>query len=117
MKIEAEQNRAFTVNEREEAAIGLIIVDEEPLILGLKISSERNQVGMSKPAHRLHVPLEHLSASPAQLPGLQPLHAHNQTVVQHRLVRRPDGAFPQQLRRGPHQLVQRVHLRLAGAEH
>jgi len=106
-----------TVNEVEEAAIGLIIVYDKPLSLGLKISPQRHQIGVAKPPHSLHVALKHHPITPPTLPPIQPLHRHNQPRIQHRLVRRPHAPPPQQLRRSPHQHLQRILLHLPAAEH
>jgi len=106
-----------TVNEVEEAAIGLIIIYDKPLSFGLKISLQRHQIGVAKPPHNLHVALKHYPITPPTLPPIQPLHRHNQPRIHHRLVRRPHAAPPQQLRRSTHQHLQRILLHLPAAEH
>ncbi|WVZ21945.1 hypothetical protein V8G54_000489 [Vigna mungo] len=37
---------------------------------------------------------------------LQPLHRHHWPCLQHRLIRRPESSFPQNLRRSPEQILQ-----------
>uniref|UniRef100_A0A2P2J3C2 Uncharacterized protein n=1 Tax=Rhizophora mucronata TaxID=61149 RepID=A0A2P2J3C2_RHIMU len=54
------------------------------------------------------MPLKRVAACNRSLPRIQPLHCHDQLVIQHCLVRRPNRSPPQQLRRCLHQLFQRV---------
>ncbi|KAK3416386.1 hypothetical protein EUGRSUZ_H02097 [Eucalyptus grandis] len=105
------------MNEIIEAAVGLIIEDHKPLPFGLKESPHRHQIRVPQPAHGVHVPLEHLLARARRLAGIEPLHRHDQLVVEHGLVRRPDGASAEQLGGRSHELLQRVQLRLSCAEH
>ena len=35
-----------TMDEREEAAIGEVVVDEEPLLFSLEVSPERHKIGV-----------------------------------------------------------------------
>ncbi|PON65029.1 hypothetical protein PanWU01x14_119460, partial [Parasponia andersonii] len=67
----------LTVNEREEATIRLVVINEQPLFLGLKISSERNQIWVPQSTDGFHVLLEGLPSCSTQLGGVEPLHAHD----------------------------------------
>lgn len=84
------EKRKLTMYEREETAIGLVIIDKKPLFLSLKIGPKGHQIGMPKPTNRFHMTLEHLLGGVgSHFSSIKALHCDDQTVVQHRFVRRP----------------------------
>ena len=107
----------LTVNETEETPIRLIVIDHQPLSLGLKVCSDRNQIRVAQPTHVGHMLVENLAARNRSLIRVHSLHRQTQLVIQHRLVRRPNRTSPKQLRRGSHQHLQVVHLCLSSTEH
>ena len=50
------KNHAHTVDERKEAAIGVVVIDKKPLLFGLEIISKRNYILVYELAHHLHIP-------------------------------------------------------------
>ena len=106
------------MDERVEAAIGLVVVHKQPLLLGLEECSEWYKVRMAQSANGIHVLLERLcfQCRWANLGGVEPLDNHDEAAVEHSLVRRPHAPAPEHLCRSAHELLEAVARRLAGAE-
>ncbi|KAJ0754110.1 hypothetical protein HanPI659440_Chr09g0343251 [Helianthus annuus] len=82
------------MNEVEQTAICLIIINNKPLLLRLKISPNRNQIRMPETSNRLQMLLESFTGSYGGFPGVKPLHRHNQLVIHNCFVRRSDRSSP-----------------------
>ncbi|KAM2039662.1 hypothetical protein ACFX1T_013084 [Malus domestica] len=75
-----------------------VIIHHQFLLPGEVISLQAHNVGMAELAQHRHVLLE--LSLPANLSIIEPLNRHHIAIVENRLVRHPEPAFPQHLRGG-----------------
>ncbi|KAJ0846571.1 hypothetical protein HanRHA438_Chr15g0726371 [Helianthus annuus] len=78
------------MNQVKQTAICLIVINNKPLLIRLKVSPDRNQIWMPKPPNHLQMLLETFTGRDRRLPGVKPLHSHRHLVIHHCFVRRPD---------------------------
>ena len=113
----------LTVDEGEEAAVWVVVVDEQPLLLGLEIGPERHHVRVPHPPQLLGAPPElrraHATHSGSCVAAPHPLDRHDEPGLHHGFVRAPGLAAAQRLRRRAQQLLQalRHFLCPVAAEH
>uniref|UniRef100_A0A8R7PCR3 Uncharacterized protein n=1 Tax=Triticum urartu TaxID=4572 RepID=A0A8R7PCR3_TRIUA len=88
-----------------EAPVGEVVVDEQPLAVGVAVAPEADDVAVPEPADEPHVAVEGLAPA-GELQGAEPLHGRHDAVLEDGLVRAPGHALAEHLRRGLEQALQ-----------
>jgi hypothetical protein len=111
---EVGSSKKHTVKHVGYASAGVVIIDEQLLVLGVVVGAEVDDIAVANPADELHLLLE-VAAASADL--LEPLDDDGGGVLEHRAVRRPERALAEHLGGGAEQVLQVERQRRALEEH